>query len=134
MQIETDVTRGPDRQVTDLELLHYLLTHRKPAVGTADLKADFDVSINTGRAWLTDLVAQGYAARGTLGETDISMFWATDRGRAYYAARIEATVPTKSDIIPDSTTDGADGSQADPDADSTIEPASDPASESGEPG
>lgn len=97
------MSRGPNRKATEEELLWFLITNRKPSIGTGDVGRAFDVSNNTARKWLEDLADQGLVAEDAIGPTTI--FWILDPGRQRYAELSSSvTSPLKSepDLDPDS--------------------------------
>lgn len=83
------MSRGPDPEVSELEILHYFVTSAEPAFIASEIASEFDTTIEGARHRLEKMVEQDLLRRKKPGNRTV-IYWITDHGMQYYSDNLEA--------------------------------------------
>ena len=72
---------GPDRKVTDVDVLTAIMTHYAPAVGTSDVADEVGISRQAVDKYLWDLEEDGLIRTRRVGQARV--WWLTDDGKEW---------------------------------------------------
>jgi len=82
------VTRGPDPQITELDILHEFVISPDPAFVPKEIGEKLNVTTEGARHQMNNLVERELLAKKKPGERTV-LYWITEDGERYYAERAE---------------------------------------------
>jgi len=82
------VTRGPDPQITELDILREFVISPDPAFVPKEIGEKLNVTTEGARHQMNNLVERKLLAKKKPGERTV-LYWITEDGERYYAERAE---------------------------------------------
>ncbi len=84
MHRSRDVTRGPDREQSDTDILKLFVESPDPVLFAQEVADAFDKSDEWARVRLRELIDEGYVNAKKPGHKS-RVYWITENGHRYYA-------------------------------------------------
>lgn len=79
------MARGPDPDVSDVDILEFMIRHPTPAFIAREVAQHFDINEQTARNRLNQMVGKDLMYRKKPGENTV-FYWPSDAGRELYAS------------------------------------------------
>jgi predicted transcriptional regulator len=77
------MARGPDPDITDIDILKIFVGSREPAFVPSEIADDLDVTTEGARHQMEKLVERGLLGKKKPGQRTV-LYWITDDGYEYY--------------------------------------------------